>query len=1751
MKTNRHAGDTPPALVEECVRVIPNSNSNNDDEDEEEMISLGLSRESSLIAISNSNEDDNATVTNSVSVEENTPAISMVGTNRKSTFPATPATPAMAASLVQQQQRSGPPMRRTPGPMSVAQQARHRRTPGAGHSHNEADLARSHARTPVMSGGSNRLSKTPHKLPLPSSSLVTPSNKSLITTFAMETPDLNNTTNNTPNNMNDHGNNNRSASQQHHQQRQLYTPAHFTLAKNADLHMENRPDALSPATLRMTDSLEKLLTDDEDHLEVKQRLLQQCPQIQEQGMSPIRKMVPNNNNVAAPIGFESYPKTQESYDPRTQDSYTLTQDDIVSGRGAFRRIQSTCSSDDSANEMMKKIKDLDTSSETGGVSSQEEEDEAEISQINDEEEDEDNDEEISKADFSLSRPKPVNFETTSGGAFEPPKALIRAVAVPTVVANEGTSTGTIPGALLTPKPQRTRPRPAALPYHAPQGGGGGQHPNQGQGGGMYYPPAQQQQGYFVHQGGGAEGMMGGHQHPAPNMLFGHEQHQQPPHLQYAHSPHHYQPQPHQQYAPHHQHPSQHFHISSMSSPRFGPMPPQLAGGGVVSPLTIPPDFSGAYHPHSHANTANVGGSYPPHPHHSMHTIPPDFGANQGGPPPGAAGDWLWRGDHTTMMSHGMHHPHPHDHLQQQGMGFPTMPGHASPDFSFHELSGAVSPFNMQNHHHPFPTQHANNYSRHHHQHNPHHQSHGTAAPVIHRPGTAGMGVAPSAAVTSSRHRTQSKEDQSRTNNNIQRSSSPSLPTSPMKQTSPGERRSMRSRKNSSGSSINSGAGSAFSGGGEEQPGGNISTAFSQTTAVSSPSASSAASVLRQAFPGLVHSASSEEQQGGPLELNNDWFYPSLNSKNNGASYSSTMDGSGGGAYSKQHKANAASVHEGYSQQQLNKGRGKKGNHHEPTPMMAMQNISGHVNINNNSRGKKASGKQQQQRDRSELQHQHHQAPHIDLSRRPGGIRTGGPYGGGGADNGDAKHHQQQRGSGGTSGEQFVMESPTERQAFKEFGRHFRQKENVSLEAAREYALSCLDASHPELYLPPATHWRVFLELADVAKRSNMIDDARSHYREACRLRQVASQGWLEHSKLEEECGNLDRCATILQEGLRHCTTNENLLIRAVKFYERMGDLDQARHLLSRTKHLSIDKSWKTVLEGALLEARVGRYSMAREVLKYLTHYVPWYGPLYLAHTKLERDYGSSIEAFSIVEKGLKELPRYGPLYFQAFRLLEKEDLSQKAFDLPRTMEMVSRADSISRELLWKVHLEAAQMQERAAVLAVQDNPKKLDLQTALQPTRRSYAKAIMLCPPNLSWKIWLASGRTEVSCGNTKGARDLFLRAYDSVSEKGRSTVLLECARLEEFCGDLALSRSILCKARQQFGNSDWKVWLSSVNLECRCGLRERAIAFAQEALNIHRGTGRLWAALIQLRHDDGELYQMKVLKCALQAVPKSGEVWCEGARIHLSPFSPTFDLQEASRHLSFAARFTPQYGDSFLEQLRLNMLDQWLIPLATPFINSMYDTFVSLCNSNNEMQIEDAYQFIAEHTKKAADVMKTQLQETKDPVITRDVLDTSELELRCSSADPNYGHLWFQCRDSAIDTAREVITQAKSVMADFVVDYSYLYIAAMVRRAGVLMLIHHRAEKTIAAPITTDLSAQQPKLSSAQGLPRPNSREWDRIVDKQLRSAPPLDQMLLSDSGVAGSMFTTGCGGNSHNWDTLSLTEKRRILFGSDSLLS
>ena len=211
-------------------------------------------------------------------------------------------------------------------------------------------------------------------------------------------------------------------------------------------------------------------------------------------------------------------------------------------------------------------------------------------------------------------------------------------------------------------------------------------------------------------------------------------------------------------------------------------------------------------------------------------------------------------------------------------------------------------------------------------------------------------------------------------------------------------------------------------------------------------------------------------------------------------------------------------------------------------------------------------------------------------------------------------------------------------------------------------------------------------------------------------------------------------------------------------------------------------------------------------------------------------------------------------------------------------------------------------------------------------------------------------------------------------------------------------------------------------------------------------------------------------------------------------------------------------------------------------------------------MHLEDAFQFIAEQTKNAAYAIKSQVRESN--LFNKDVLDTSDLELRCSSADPNYGHLWFQCRESPIDTAREVIARAKSMMTADFVNYSHIYVAAMVRQAGILLTIYYQTNKIIMLPGDCTQPQAPVATSSSTGC---NGISIDAIVATRLRSAPLLREMLagnrtgeqpsegfeLVTKATTTSTFVTGYTLSNKTWNKLSLAEKRRILFGTDSLLS
>ena len=77
------------------------------------------------------------------------------------------------------------------------------------------------------------------------------------------------------------------------------------------------------------------------------------------------------------------------------------------------------------------------------------------------------------------------------------------------------------------------------------------------------------------------------------------------------------------------------------------------------------------------------------------------------------------------------------------------------------------------------------------------------------------------------------------------------------------------------------------------------------------------------------------------------------------------------------------------------------------------------------------------------------------------------------------------------------------------------------------------------------------------------------------------------------------------------------------------------------------------------------------------------------------------------------------------------------------------------------------------------------------------------------------------------------------------------------------------------------------------------------------------------------------------------------------------FSFEEARRCLRFAIQFTPQYGDSFLEMLRLLLLEQSRNP--------------SECVAQ----------------------------------------EIERLRVQCVHSEPNYGCLWFYCREHPYDTPK------------------------------------------------------------------------------------------------------------------------------------
>lgn len=554
-----------------------------------------------------------------------------------------------------------------------------------------------------------------------------------------------------------------------------------------------------------------------------------------------------------------------------------------------------------------------------------------------------------------------------------------------------------------------------------------------------------------------------------------------------------------------------------------------------------------------------------------------------------------------------------------------------------------------------------------------------------------------------------------------------------------------------------------------------------------------------------------------------------------------------------------------------------------------------------------------------------------------------------------------------------------------------QKDVAAKEVLKSFASSAKQADHfsqvvsawinCSLDLPSSMHWRGTMLVAAEANRRGLRTEARRYHEKSCSMSPREPAAWGEWAKFEDDCGEWEKCRSVLEEGLRHCPRDEPLLIRTVKHEEKMGNLEGARRLIAPLRQDGdVSRVWKCVMEGAMVEARAGNTSKARSIFSSLIDRLPKQGALYAAYCKMELRIGMVQRSMSVCENGLYKCPSYGPLWFLALQLTEIQG-SRSNLSIAKqetNMKIIANRSQrcVSRHSLWRVHFYIAQAAERRNQFPI---------------ARRSFTEAVNACPKHKLWSVWIATARMEL-CALIQGehterekrkqmaihACKLLARALECAPAKAKAQVLLESARAQELLGNVEQARALIHQAKRD-SPKHWKAWLGAILLEVRMSNMEGAIAQAVEALDAHPTIGRLWAVRIQLaRVVDGAASmagQLALLERALAHVPKSGEVWCEAARIALL----RGQVDKARAHLRMAIGLTPQYGDSVVEAVRMELMRH---PAAT-----------------SSARPSDAQS----DAKSAMAVLKQ----------------------TCANADPNYGVLWLKYKRSQCDLSLDVLEHA------------------------------------------------------------------------------------------------------------------------------
>jgi la-related protein 1 len=491
-----------------------------------------------------------------------------------------------------------------------------------------------------------------------------------------------------------------------------------------------------------------------------------------------------------------------------------------------------------------------------------------------------------------------------------------------------------------------------------------------------------------------------------------------------------------------------------------------------------------------------------------------------------------------------------------------------------------------------------------------------------------------------------------------------------------------------------------------------------------------------------------------------------------------------------------------------------------------------------------------------------------------------------------------------------------------------------------------------------TQSKQLLEVANYLKKSAKVQETMLIYSIYLLNNPANPNVWLEKSKLEDEFGLFKESTLDLRVGLKFCPNNEALLEKFIHVKEKTNDVKSIRQILNEMADLPVEKIWKPLIDAAMLESKCANVSVCRKIFKLLCSKLKQYGPIFLEYSKFEEKCGNIDKAFDVCEEGINNNAYYAPLWIQLIKLCGKSRKSGKYGDHSQLLH--EALTSLSREIWSKLYMESAM---------------SIECKEEISLCKKRLVNAFIYSPENLKWKIFILGARIEIRYANCENALSLLNQCVSFIPSKQQGFLLIEYAKYYEMKGVMDKAAKMYEEAIKIDG-SNWKTWFEHLQFYMRCNNLNKALDVTDSALEIHSNTGRLYASLIQIMHikaktTEDYLAAYEKFKSSCAKIPKSGEVWCEGARLVMNSKHPKYNLAKAKKYLEYALHFTPQYGDSFIEMMKLA---------------------IHQCDGKL-------------------------LKETK---------------YKCLFSEPNYGSVWFYGKNTVNDSAYDVWVRAKSIiMAD------------------------------------------------------------------------------------------------------------------------